>query len=213
MAVHRRTTAARLTMAFGDLCTLNDLYGWIVPPPPAVDDPILERLIAAASDFIYQYLHRFIPLAQYTEVINGHGGPTIVLANRPVVQITGLTVGINPITQSANNGIGYLFTPTAVTLHGYAFTRGQQNVTITYVSGYTDIPAAITQACIELVTLRYKERGREGVAQESVVGIKSDTYRVIDFAPSTLSSLLPFRNIVPSSPSALYPTPSPIPPI
>lgn len=200
-------------MAFGDLCTLDDLNGWIVPPPPVVDYPTLERLITAASDFIYRYMGRFIPLAQYTDVINGHGGQTIFMANRPVVAVSGLTVGTTAIPHSVNDGIGYLFTPNTVTLRGRSFVRGQQNVTITYNAGYYDIPAAIVQACIELVTLRYKERGREGVAQESVVGIKSDTYRVIDFAPSTLSSIKLFCNVAPTSSSGLYPTPSPIPSI
>ncbi len=209
-------------MAFGDLTTLDNVKTWLTPAPPAGDDPLLSRLITAGSDFIHRYLSRFIPLADYEEVRDGPGGQTLSFANTPVIAVRSVMVSQSFLGQ-ANPGIltsvigtgaltigpspdgiaaGYLFTPTAITLRGFSFPRGRQNVTLAYTAGFAATPAAVEQACIELVSLRYRERGREGVIQENIVGVSSTTFRVIDLTPSSVSGLDPYRQVAPVSPHA-----------
>ncbi len=189
-------------MAFGDLCTLAQCQAWIVPTPKPADNALLsDILIPGASDFITHYLNRFIPLADYEEIRDGQGGPTMVFANYPVLSVASLTIGTRVIPPSLNRiSFGYVFNRTSITLRGgERFWRESQNVIIDYTAGHQTIPPAITEACIELVAVAYKERSRLGVVSENVQGLQSDTYRIMDLLPRTKMALDLFKNVTPIS--------------
>jgi len=186
-----------------DLTTLEDVKAWIDPTPidTPESDALLERLITAVSNAIHRYLNRYIPATEYEEIRNGTGGHTLVFSNFPVTAVTTVTVGTINIPPAPNRGVfasGYLFTPTKITLRGFRFYRAEQNVVLRYNAGYSTIPTALSQAANELVSLRYRQRSREGLTQETVVGVASETFANVDFTESIRSVLDPFRNVVPT---------------
>ncbi|MDE2229908.1 MAG: phage gp6-like head-tail connector protein [Alphaproteobacteria bacterium] len=186
-------------MATGDLTTLANVKAWFAPPLTTTgDDALLTRLITAASQFIQAWLGRTVAETAYTETRNGFGGTRLFLRNRPVVSVASLTVDGNAIAPSSGAGQpGYLFDDSSVYLAGYAFSRGQQNVTIAYTAGYAATPPELEQACIALVALRYKERDRIGQVSKNLAG------EVVSFTqkdmPADVQTLLDqYRSVVPA---------------
>src|SRR5207237_976011 len=63
-------------MPYGDLTTLADVKAWLQTgqnPFPATDDALLQRLIAAASEFIQNWLGRPIASGDWLETRDGTG--------------------------------------------------------------------------------------------------------------------------------------------
>jgi hypothetical protein len=136
-------------MAAGDLTSLANVKAWLSPPlTSTADDALLTRLISAASRFILGYLDRPVLLAQpYAETRDGLGNRTLLLRQWPVVSIASLTVDGNlvPAVAAGLSAAGWLLDgwdgwsagqPQALSLIGYAFPRGRQNVAIGYTAGY-----------------------------------------------------------------------------
>ncbi len=182
-----------------DLTTLSDVKAWLSPTPPDSEDDLLSRLITAESNVIHRYLNRYLPWTEYQEVRDGTGTNTMLFANFPVTAVSAVKIGTIDIPASPNLGLtfGYLFTPVAITLRGWRFPRGRQNVAFRYNAGYSIIPSAVSQACVEMVTLRYRERSREGLVQETVVGVASETFASLSMTPSIEGTLKPFRQVIP----------------
>ena len=186
-------------MATGDLTTLDNVKAYLSPPLTATtDDALLTRLVTAASAFIQAWLGRTIAQNSYTETRNGVGGTRLFLRNRPVISVASVTVDGVAIAPSSGVGqAGYLFDDSSVYLTGYAFSRGQQNVTVAYTAGYAVTPPEIEQACIALIALRYKERDRIGQVSKNLAG------EVVSFAqkdmPADVQTLLDqYRSVVPA---------------
>src|SRR6267154_1895619 len=111
-------------MAFGDLTTLADVKAWLQTgqnPFPATDDALLSRLIAAASEFVQNWLGRQIAAADWLEMRDGTGGQLLAFANIPVTAILSLSIDglmIPPASADGGFGAGYIFTPTELALRG-----------------------------------------------------------------------------------------------
>jgi hypothetical protein len=192
-------------MAFGDLTTLADVKAWLQTgqnPFPATDDALLTRLIAAASEFIQNWLGRQIAAADWLEVRDGTGGQLLAFANIPVTAILSLSIDglmIPPASADGGFGAGYIFTPTELALRGYVFTRRPQNVIVTYTAGYAATPPDIAQACIELVCLRYRERTRIGEVSKSLGGGETVTFSQKDMPDAVKTLLSQYRAVAPAS--------------
>jgi hypothetical protein len=192
-------------MAFGDLTTLADVKAWLQTGQnlfPATDDPLLTRLIAAASEFIENWLGRQIAAADWLEMRDGTGGQLLAFANIPVTAILSLSIDglmIPPASTDGGFGAGYIFTPTELALRGYVFTRRPQNVIVTYTAGYAATPPDIAQACIELVCLRYRERTRIGEVSKSLGGGETVTFSQKDMPDAVKTLLSQYRAVAPAS--------------
>jgi hypothetical protein len=136
-------------MSLGDLTSLANVKAWLSPPlTSGTDDALLTRLISAASRFIMGYLDRPTLLSQpYAETRDGLGGRMLLLRQWPVTSVTSLTVDGNliPPVSLTGSAAGWLLDgwdgwtagqPQALSLLGYAFPRGLQNVAIGYTAGY-----------------------------------------------------------------------------
>src|SRR5438105_9795946 len=193
-------------MAYGDLTTLADLKAWLQTgqnPFPSTDDLLLQRLITAASEFIQNWLGRQIAAADWLEVRDGTGGQLLAFANIPVTAILSLSIGGLAIPPTAADGTGfgagYTFTPTELALRGYVFTRRAQNVILTYTAGYVVTPPDIAQACVELVSQRYRERSRIGEVSRALGGGETVTYSQQDMSDDVKLLLRQYRTLTPVS--------------
>ena len=211
-------------MAFGDLTTLADVRSWLQMgqnPFPATDDELLTRLITAASQYIQTWLNPQIASQNWIETRDGLGsvlGPgetRYQFAAFPVtavfrVIVDGVEIPAIPApTQSGTVAVGtpsarqgYLFTPTQLVIRGYPVPRKTACVILQYTAGYTAPPADLAQACIELVALRYRERGRIGVAKAIGNG-QTVSYSQKDMSDSIKTVIEQYRRVAPIENSLL----------
>ena len=192
-------------MAFGDLTTLADVKAWLQTGQdafPDTDDALLARLITAASQFIQTWLNRQVAPGDWQEIRDGTGGQRLVFANIPVVAVLSLSIDgleIPPAPSIGGFGAGYVFSPTELALRGYVFTRRAQNVIVTYTAGYVVTPPDIAQACIELVSQRYRERSRIGEVSRALGGGETVTYSQQDMSDDVKLLLRQYRTLAPVS--------------
>jgi hypothetical protein len=206
-------------MAFGDLTTLGDVKSWLQTGQnafPTTDDALLTRLITAASQLIQTWLNRQITSQDWIETRDGLGnvlGPSDVryqFAAFPVtavsrVLVDGIVIPAIPTpAQSATAAVGamaaqsgYLFTPTQLVIRGYAVPRKAGCVSMQYTAGYAVPPADLSQACIELVALRYRERGRIGEVTKAIGGGQTVSYSQKDMSDSIKSLIQQYRRVAP----------------
>lgn len=149
---------------------------------------LIQSLITAASAFAEQYCSRDFRLLERTERYNGLGTQRIILRVAPVSAVASLTIDGTPITARATElGYGFVFDDTG-TLYVdgcYVFSRGWQNISVTYTAGWvtpgqaaaTSPPGTVTlpldmqQAVIEMVALKFKaQRNNIGIAARQIAG-------------------------------------------
>jgi hypothetical protein len=179
-----------------DLTTLAKAKEWL-GVTTSTDDALLSRLVSAASDYIQTWLNRELGTQSYSSYRDGTGGTRMMFRNYPVTSISLVKVDGQPIPASepGSGNNGYVFTDTSVTLIGYQFTRGFSNVFLQYVAGFAAIPSEIEQACIELVSLRYKERDRIGIVSKGLAG-ETVTFTQKDFTESIEGPLRQYRRVM-----------------
>jgi hypothetical protein len=164
----------------GDLCGLEDVKAWLGlggAQYTGQDDIILGRLITAASEDIRQETGRVYHVADYIEVRSGTGIKQVKYLTKqwPINSVSSLLLDNQTIPVSSD-GIqpGYTFTnydsAGHITLVGYVFTRGVDNIRVAYNAGYRAIPGDLEQACVELVAYRFTGRGRIGHQSKSLSG-------------------------------------------
>jgi len=169
-----------------------------------ITDPLLSRLISAASHLMQSYMSREIPLASYTEVRNGKGSQRMVTKNGPINSIGNLTIDGIAIPPRPSLGPGASTPPPwgwvaddfEVMLTGYTFTRGFQNVYLAYTAGYAQTPPDLEQACVELVGDWFKYKDRIGKASESIEG-QSISFNISGIPDRVLSVLNTYKRVWP----------------
>lgn len=181
-----------------DLATVQDLQSWLkLGTPSEALAAELQRLVTAVSVWIQSWLSRTIPSQDYLDVANGHGGTRLMLGNYPVTAVA--SVAIDGVTVPASTGPavpGWILANDQVMLRGYQFTAGEGNVEVAYTAGYADVPPDLTQACVELAAMRYKERERIGLASVAAGGQQTN-YIVRDMPPGVATILQQYRKVTP----------------
>lgn len=132
------------------------------------DDALLTRMINQISQAILGYLQRpSLTRATYTELRNGVGNYVMTLRNWPVVSVASLVINNLTVPQAAAMQAGTpgtTYTPSTpntgwtlqtwdgasagvpqqLSLYGYCYNRGANNVQITYDAGYCVTSQAFT---------------------------------------------------------------------
>jgi uncharacterized phiE125 gp8 family phage protein len=179
-----------------DLTTIANAKAWLNVTSTS-DDALITRLISAASDYIQAWLNRTIAITAYNAVRDGHGGVRMMFSNYPVISVQSILIDDQAIPLATNSqSAGYQFNSTSVWLQGgYKFTRGYGNVQLNYTAGFAAVPNEVEQACIELVSLRYKERDRIGQVSKSIGG-ETVTFTQKDFTDSVETALTNYKKVV-----------------
>lgn len=183
-------------MAAGDLTTLVNVKSWL-GITSTTDDALLTRLITAESSYIQTWISRTIASTAYNETRSGSGTPIMVTAQYPIISVSSLKINENTIPATTSALVpGYMFLNRTITLIGYVFTNANMNVKIAYTAGYATTPPDIEQACIELVSIRYRERDRIGASSKSIGG-ESISYITDAFPDSVRVILNNYKDYVP----------------
>ena len=182
-----------------DLTIVANLESWLGLTNVAAPIPDqLQRLVTAVSNWMQTWMSRTIRSMAYTETQDGHGGNRLVLGNAPVTAVSSVVIDGQTIPPSPGFGqAGFVFTSTAVILTGYAFNRGDANVVVSYTGGFAATPPDLEQACLELCSLRWKERDRIGHMSKTLAG-ETVAFMVKDFPPDVKTYLDQFKNVVPA---------------
>lgn len=181
------------------LTTLQRVKDWL-GITDTKNDTVLQQLIDSCSGFIEQYLNRTILSTEYTDLIDGTGSRTQTLRNYPITAVSMLMM--NNVAQSilpiSNfNTTGVKFEGRQLIGQNVVFPCGKRNIYITYTAGYETVPPAIEQACVEMISMKFKnERGdRFGVSSKSLAG-ESITFFHGDMSSSVRTTLEQYRNVV-----------------
>ncbi len=190
-----------------DLTTLANAKSWLnIPASQTSEDALLSRLVTAESlHFLLAINRANLNTASYTEKRSGSGGAVLVVRNYPLISVQGLTIDAVNIPASPD-GVqsGYVFDDSSISLvgspyaggysgssaylPGYAFNKGYGNVVVSYTAGYAQLPPEVEQAVIELIALRYRERGRIGLTSEHM-GTQTTSYLVKNL-PASIESVI-----------------------
>lgn len=146
-----------MSLLGGDLTTPSRVKVWI-PNLTAASDAIIAQLITSMTALIYNKLNRSRLFSQqFVRTFDGTGNYQLVLPDWPVTSIMKVQMGAqlilpsplpNPTTgavSSLNPGYGYRAVlwegnppgdPAILEFNNGGFSRGAQNIQVTYVAGY-----------------------------------------------------------------------------
>lgn len=145
-------------------------------------DTLINNLIDRASEFMETFCGRKFGEASYTEYHDGDGiASKLFLRQWPIISsLTSLHDDTNRTYGSASlvNTDDYVATNETgiIALDGLRFHVGVANVKAVYSAGYklpggtgsgSPLPLDLEQACIELVALRWNDRGKERLGKTS----------------------------------------------
>jgi hypothetical protein len=154
-----------------------------------VDDPLLERMVSAASAFVERWCDRAFLSATYTEMRSGTGTRVLAPFQWPIQSIASLSVdGVAIPARPAVGASGYYADTDFVYLDGYSFTRGRANVVLAYTAGYNDVPLDVEQAVIEMVATAYRSRDRIGLVSKGFAG-ETTVFSQKDIPPTAKTAL------------------------
>lgn len=177
-----------------DLTTLANAKAWLSVTGNA-DDDLLTRLISAVSGSAQEHMGRRILSASYTITKNGNGKTRLGFPDSPTTGVTSVTVDGTAIpARPSLTGSGYTFDTLLLYLSGYSFTKGIQNVVVTYTGGYAAVPAELEQAVLDIVGFKYRERDRIGQGSK-ILGTETVTF-LREIPPETMRVLDQYRRVV-----------------
>ncbi len=136
-----------------NLTTLAAAKEWLNCTDTTEDSKITAN-IARASAMVRRWLG-YDPISQtYTnQKYNGQGTLLLATTAFPITAVSSLTIDGTSISAqtSAPLGAGYFFEDRFIHLIGYGFTKGVQNVVVSYTAGHTFLPEEISIGCLMTV--------------------------------------------------------------
>lgn len=171
-----------------DYATVADVRQYL-RSAPAGDDALLTALISAASASIDAYCSRTFGVGEWVEDASGRGTPVIYVERGPILAVLALSINGVGVEASRYRASG----PLVQLISGW-FPAGLNNVSVRYLGG-RDVPAAIRDVCVQLVSLRYAERDRVGYTSKSLAG-ETVSFALTEFPASVVKTLDAYRAVV-----------------
>ena len=159
------------------------------------DGELLTTMIARASAAICSYCGCEFAAADYDEYYDGDGTDSVVLQQRPVIEMTTLSEDGSDI--AAEDYVVYAQTG-IVRLKSGSFGRGAGTIRAQYWAGYETIPGDVEQAAIEWTAALYQSRETGGrTATTERVGDYAVTHATTEGAPANVRAALePYRGAI-----------------
>lgn len=176
------------------------------------NDALLECLIEAVSAHFAAHTGRHLTARVYSPepaspdfdpdnaVLDGSGYPELLLPQYPVQALASLSLeGVALQPAQAPGQPGWVLDRSAgvLSLVSAVFTRGRQNVAVSYRAVFDKIPAELAQACLEQAAMRFQEsgagQGRLGVSARNLAD-GSVSYQGQAMLPQVTAVLDRYRN-------------------
>lgn len=153
-------------------------------------DAVLTALCTLVSGMMRTYLSRDIyPVTSYTANVDGNGKTSIILPEYPITAVSSLSIdGTDIPARTSPTGSGYTFNRNTVTLSGYEFSKGAQNVSIAYSAGYAAIPDEIKSSAVIWVATLFQRRKNLDITSRAI-GAENVAY-ANDACPKSASLIL-----------------------
>ncbi|MBV8060598.1 MAG: hypothetical protein JO253_03620 [Alphaproteobacteria bacterium] len=212
------------------LVTLSDvkLYKGIANTDTTYD-ALITALIPECLAAMNSYCSRNFASQAYQEIRDGNNKQTITAVGYPITAVSSVFInGTNiaagnwnlngvPVGGNATPTNGFLFSVGSrrISLYGYQFTQGVQNVVLNYTGGYGDAsgqggadlapwPQDLKMAICMYIWTRINERARLGIGSKSLAG-ESITYdagsgtsaQSKGIPAAAMAILDAYRNVVP----------------
>lgn len=185
-------------------CNVREVKQYLDPNDSNSDkDNLISDLILAAQSFIEAYCNRIFTQAAVIEYHYG-GSDRIFLkrypvASSPAVQIWDSWDRTYPSSDLIDTDDYYVDTENGIIQFDYPVGGSPAAVKISYTGGYASasFPAAIKQACIELVARKIKEGtgGSLGAPTRTIPEGGSVQFAIDDILPQTKAVLNSFRKM------------------
>jgi hypothetical protein len=182
-----------------DLCIVAEIKAWL-PNQGNNDDVTLQSLISNASLQVLQYIDRPHILASVlgplTEIYDGNDSDRLLPHQFPIIAVSAVSIDNVPIPQAISPvAAGFLWDARRILLRGFRFTRGVQNVQLSYTAGYSSVPLDLKQAAIEAFALTYRQRVRIGEKSNSMSGQITIAFDMSDVPPRSMSVFNQYRRL------------------
>jgi hypothetical protein len=175
-----------------DFCTLANAKAW-AKVSVADDDALITSIVSSVTSEFQRYLGRDFLTASFVERYDGNDMPSLRTRQYPITAVSALTIGGVSIPLAASSeGVGYMFNDEWMFLYGFLFTRGLQNISLSYTAGYSVVPTSLDIAAREQVTYEYLKRNRIGEISRNIGG-QVVSFQITEFAEGVQQVLDQFR--------------------
>lgn len=156
------------------LCTRQNVKDFLqLANTDTSKDDLIDLLIPAAQGFVEEYCKRIFEKQEYTEFYNG-GVDRVFVKNPPIWATPAPVVyedwerefseedKVDSTDMSVDYDVGILY-------FDYELAKAYNSIKVVYTGGFPQIPAAVRQACVELVArkVRTSNTGDIGVSSKS----------------------------------------------
>jgi len=148
------------------LVTLEEARGYL-SLAAGVADTLLTTLIANYSGVVNTFCGRDFELANYSEDLDveGETEQSVKLSNLPIVSVAALTDNGSLVDTDEY----HVYKQGRISLENDYFTEGFKKVSVSYVAGFTPVPAEIKLATCKLIAIDYYTPGKKkGFVSEKI---------------------------------------------
>lgn len=143
-----------------------------IPLAETSQDSLVEFFINASSEMIERETDRKLKAQSIVDTVHGRSSNIVLLSQWPVNSITELRIDNSSIFVDANTLIDaseYRIgdDKNSLVLLSRTFTKGYNNVRITFNGGYSSIPSDLEHACLWMVFYYHKMRIAEDIGRQS----------------------------------------------
>lgn len=160
------------------LVTLAEVRGYL-SLAAGVADTTLQMLITNYSGVVNNFCGRDFEIKSFYEEVDIEGATeqSIKLSNLPIVSVVALTDNGSLVASDDY----HVYRQGRISLESDYFTEGFKKVSVSYVAGFTPVPADIKLAVEKLISIDYKTGKRRGFVAEK---IGDYSYRMPDMSRS-----------------------------
>jgi hypothetical protein len=160
-------------------------------------DNLIHDLINRVSSIFEKYCNKTFLQADYTEYYDGEGSAMLFLDKYPVQSVDSIydDVSWQWGSDTKLDSAYYRIADEKIIVYNYGtFSKGTQNIKITYNAGFTSVPYDLKQACVEEVGRIFNRRKQRDITNESI-GDGNKTYITDNFLPLTKTVLDKYKSI------------------
>jgi uncharacterized phiE125 gp8 family phage protein len=164
-----------------------------------VTDNLIHDLINRVSSIFEEYCGRTFLQADYTEYYDGEGSAMLFLDKYPVQSVDSIydDVSWQWGSDTKLDSAYYRIADERIIVYNYGtFSKGTQNIKITYNAGFTSVPYDLKQACVEETSRLFdssKNSNRDIISNTNQRGTVQ--YIIDKFLPLTQSILNRYKTI------------------